>query len=191
MVYILHREQLNWKQCAYMIKGNPRWKAVGRRILGIRKCKIDLYTDGKLIYTLKQKSIIGQIIEKTPIIGWWYRNKFYLYQDGICCGSSKSDLTFGQLSLWFEFGEDRYHLLMHSLAKISLTKNGRQVALYQKFVDGDYSCYCMKDNYVGPDILLTFAVLIETYTMLDDNHPSGNIPNDRYKERASWRPPDE
>jgi hypothetical protein len=190
MVYILCREQLNSKQCTYGIKRNPQWKAVGRRILGTGKCKIDLYNDGKLIYTLKQTSIIGQIIEKTPIIGWWYWNKFYLYQDGVCCGSSKSDLKFGQLSLWFEFGADRYHLLTHSLAKQSLTKNGKQVAVYQRFDNTDYGCHCLKDS-VGPDILLMFAVLIETYGMLDKGWRSGYIPNDPYKERASWRPPDE
>ncbi len=190
MVYILCREQLNLKQCTYGIKRNPQWKAVGRRILGTRKCKIDLYSDEKLMYTLKQKSIIGQILENIPVIAWWYRNKFYLYHDGVCCGSSRSDLKFGQLSLWFEFGADRYHLLTHSFAKQSLTKNGRQVAVYQRFDNADYGCHCLKDS-VGPDILLMFAVLIETYTMLDQDCVSGYIPNDPYKECASWRPPDE
>ena len=80
---------------------------------------------------------------------------------------------------------------MHSLAKQSLTKNGRQVAVFQRFVNGDYGCHCLRDTCVGPDILLMFTVLIETYTMLDQICPSGYIPNDPYKERASWLPPDE
>lgn len=191
MVYIFHREQLNFRQCTYGIKRNPQWKAVGRRIHGTGKCKIDMYNDEKLIYTLKQKSIIGQIIEHTPILGWWYWNKFYLYHDGVCCGSSKADPKLGQLSLWFEFGADCYHLLTHSFAKQSLTRNGKQVAAYERFNNGDYGCHYLKDTYVGPDILLMFAVLIETYTMLDQDWTIGYIPNDPYKERASWLPPDE
>ena len=191
MISKITRTKLDRKCCTFEMDGNPHWKAVGRRTHRLGRCKLDLYQDGDLRYSVVQSSFLKQMLTWIPVVSFLYWNPFSLIKNGAVCGRSEHEIKLDQYIGKFYFEENVYWLVVHSNGYFSLTKNEEQIALYHAITRAAYECHHTKSAAETPDILILFAALIHTLLVQDSTNFWGYIRKDRYINRVSWLPDDE
>lgn len=129
-----------------------------------------MFKDDALQYTLKQPSLLKQAISSFLFL--FYRNPFYFYKDGHCCGSweplTKTAFSLGKWEFNFEGSIYRVFLGPHGVNH-TLSLNGIPVAKYatKRGDSGHYHVAYTDAIKHRPDILLLFAVFVEHYPERD------------------------
>lgn len=128
----------------------------------------------------------------SPPVSWTIREK------ACQVGAVKSAFMSSRKFLYFY--NDTYEVCAHSRGKYSLTKNGEQIAVWQKLrVPGkDWYCYqvgCVKMSPLVPFMACVLSERADSSgvggTMPVDTwyEAATIVPYDKWKSRANWRPP--
>lgn len=142
----------------FVLEGNEHWEIIAKRSPShINRTRFDVYQDGELQYTFMQKSRLKQLLEAMPIVGYWYKNPFYFFRDGVCCGSWKVIREKVPYQWDFDFEGVTYRFAPGDHGENYVFKNGERFADYQFLGRGNFEVDCSEDAEKSLDLVLLFA----------------------------------
>ncbi len=144
---------------------------------------------------LRKENFFLQFLAAIPLIGWFVLVPFHIYENGIYVGRSRKE--FSSSVYTFAIKNDVYELSLHRRDKVSLLKNGKQIALYQRLIKAyieEKPAYSVQYTpNVEKEILLLFCIFIDKihFCTYDDYQWKIVIPfGDKHPERGDWKPPE-
>lgn len=175
MVDKIHRIKTTSRKCHYILESDPRWKVIATRTNNVRRCGFEVYQNETLQYTLRQVSLLKQIIGNIPGAFLFFENPFTFEKEGVPCGTSKRYIaTFSEMGKWdFSFDNHLFHVALQPEGRHTLSVDGQEVAQYQhiaKWHHDHYICYEIEfseEDPPRPDILLLLGAFVEVYVYMD------------------------
>lgn len=176
----------------YRIENESPWIGASQATLGSFFHCMTVWSNRENSLCLKKENFFLQLLEAIPVIGWFVSVPFSIYENSTCIGGSKGKCN--SSTYIFYVKDDVYELSLHKQDKVSLLKNGKQVALYQRIVSGGiegkaaYSVLHILD--VEKKILLLFSMFIDQIYFFTGNYQwKKAIPlGDKHPERVNWEP---
>ena len=163
--------------------------------LGMLPIKIEVLSNNHII--LKQSPWILKLINALPLLNYETFTPFKLYKNGVKCGKGKH-LFFKPVFI-FVIDMDRYEIRHHSNNYISIMRNDKQIALFQKKLrsvaeNNTYFVKCINENGIL-DIIMLFCAFIDVMFYPNNKHiayikeEKTYILNDKHSKRIQWSPP--
>ncbi len=188
--------KLNSKGIAYLIKESVELRGSANYTLGIWRQRIRVLKNGSIHMELKQNPFL-KLINSLPLINLINFSPFHFCEDGKYVGSARHVMTNPQYDI--TRGSDVFSLRLHSGNICSLTKNGEQVALYQKEKDSwaEQNKYtirysgCMESSL---DMLFLICMLIDVTFFKNHGQialakeETSVVLGDKYEEMIYWTP---
>lgn len=174
-------------RCTYLCVEHPSYAGFARRALCGRS-SIALHHNGQKILDMFQKSLLD-IIKYFPFrfLGFDCAPYYiYEYKEGEI-GCSKRSLSAPEYV--FRISQSIYVLRVHSKKKHSLTKDGRQIALFTTEDEGKTRIdFAEQDGTLIPFLIL-FAIFIDIqYYAYRGTTTWTYVPRDKHKKLAEWKP---
>lgn len=186
--------KLNSKGIVYVIKESVELRGSANYTLGIARQRISVFKNGSNHMELKQNPFLN-LINSLPLINLINFSPFRFCEDGRHVGEACHVITYPQYDIIR--GSDVFSLRLHSGNICSLTKNGEQVALFQKDKDSwaEQNKYtirysgCMETSL---DLLFLICILIDVTFF--NNHrrvalakkETSVVPGDKYDKMKFW-----
>lgn len=185
---------MNAKKITYYINNN-NIEGTANITLGILPIKITVQNSNHCI-VLKQSPLILKLINALPILSYETFTPFKIYKDSIFCGRG-THVLFRPI-FKFKMEGNRYELRHHSNNYISLIRENKQIALFQKkslsiSEKRSYFVKCINEAEIL-DIIMLFCAFADVifypnnksvaYIKWDKTY----VINDKYASRTYWNP---
>lgn len=188
--------KLNSKGIAYVIKESVELRGSANYTLGICRQRISVLKNGSNHMELKQNPFL-KLINSLPLFNLINFSPFCFCEDGKSVGEARHVITHPQYDI--ARGNDVFSLCLHSGNICSLTKNGEQIALYQKDKDSwaEQNRYtirysgCMEGSL---DLLFLICMLIDVTFFKNHGQAAlvkretSVVPDDKYESMTYWTP---
>ena len=174
-------------QCMYRCLDQPLYTGFAKRALWGR-ASIALHHNGQIILDMFQKSLLD-IIKCFPFrfLGLNCAPYYiYEYKEGEF-GCSKRSLSAPEYV--FRISQSIYVLRVHSKRKHSLTKDGRQIALFTMEDEGKTRIDFAEQDGILIPFLILFAIFIDIqYYAYRGTTTHTFVPRDKHEELSKWTP---
>jgi len=149
----------------FVLKGNEHWEVIVKRPgMIFTRTRFDVYRDKTLQYTLRQTSVWRQVLSDLLFFGFFYKNPFYFFKDGVCCGTWKVIREAVPYQWDFVFDGVTYRVSPDDRdAGYHVLKNGKRFADYQLLDRCTYEGDCSEEAENSPDLLILFATYAQCY----------------------------
>lgn len=193
MEFYIYRN-MNAKKINYYIN-NHSVEGSANITLGIIPIKITVKNGNKCI-VLKQAPLILKLINALPLLNYETFTPFKIYKDNLFCGRG-AHILFRPI-FKFKIEGNKYELRHHSDNYISLLRENKQIALFQKKSlsireNRSYFIKCVNEAGIL-DIIMLFCAFSDVI-FYPNNKSVGYLKwdktyvfNDKYANRTHWNP---